>query len=115
EDEDPLSLVAGILRDRGVAAAKIGVEERVRFFIADALARAVPAAQVVLATPVTAGCRMYKSPAEIANMQYANDITLAGFKAGLATLRDGMTQGELAANIAAAFRQLGANGSVSVS
>src|SRR3954470_5020228 len=38
EDEDPLSLVAGILRDRGVATAKLGVEERVRFFIADALA-----------------------------------------------------------------------------
>jgi len=115
EDEDPLSLVAGILRDRGVAAAKIGVEERVRFFIADALARALPAAQVVLATPVTAGCRMYKSPAEIANMQHANDITLAGFKAGLATLREGLTQGELASNVAAAFRQLGANGGVSVS
>ena len=115
EDEDPLSLVAGILRDRGVAAAKIGVEERVRFFIADALARALPAAQVVLATPVTAGCRMYKSPAEIANMQHANDITIAGFKAGLATLREAMTQGELAGNVAAAFRQLGANGGVSVS
>ena len=115
EDEDPLRLVAGILRDRGVAAAKVGVEERVRFFIADALAKALPAAQVVLATPVTAGCRMYKSPAEIANMQYANDITIAGFKAGLATLREGMTQGELAANIGAAFRQLGASGSVSVS
>ena len=115
EDEDPLKLVAGILRDRGVSTTKIGVEERVRFFVADALAKALPAAQVVLATPVTAGCRMYKSAAEIANMQYANDITIAGFKAGLATLRAGMTQGELAGNVAAAFRQLGANGGVSVS
>ena len=115
EDEDPLKLVAGILRDRGVSTAKVGVEERVRFFIADALAKALPASQVVLATPVTAGCRMIKSPAEIANMQYANDITLAGFKAGLATLREGMTQGELANTIGAAFRQLGAAGGVSVS
>ena len=115
EDEDPMKLVAGILKDRGVATAKVGVEERVRFFIADGLAKALPASQVVLATPITAGCRMYKSAAEIANMQYANDITLAGFKAGLATLREGMTQGELANNIAAAFRQLGANGGVSVS
>lgn len=115
EDENPLALLAGILKDRGVAAAKIGVEERVRFFIADALAKALPAASVALATPITAGCRMYKSAAEIANMQYANDITIAGFKAGLATLREGMTQGELSGNIAAAFRQLGANGGVSVS
>ena len=35
-------------------------------------------AQFVSATPVTAGCRMIKSPAEIALMQRANDITLAG-------------------------------------
>jgi Xaa-Pro dipeptidase len=115
EEEDPLALVPGILKDRGVATARIGVEERVRFFIADALAKAAPASQVVLATPITAGCRMHKSPAEIANMQFANDITIAGFKAGLATLREGMTQGELSGNIGAAFRQLGASGGVSVS
>ena len=115
EDEDPLALVGGILKDRGVATAKVGVEERVRFFIADALAKAAPASRVVLATPVTAGCRMTKSAAEIANMQYANDITLAGFKAGLSNLREGMTQGELSSNIGAAFRQMGANGGVSVS
>jgi Xaa-Pro dipeptidase len=114
EDEDPLKLVAGILKDRGVPAAKIGVEERVRFFIADALQKANPAAQIVLATPVTAGCRMIKSPAEIACLQYANDITLAAYRAGLATLREGMTQGELAGNITAAYRQMGANGAVSV-
>jgi Xaa-Pro dipeptidase len=110
-----MALVGGILKDRGVSTAKIGVEERVRFFIADGLAKAAPASQVVLATPITAGCRMFKSPAEIANMQYANTITLEGFRAGLANLRDGMTQGDLAGNIAAAFRQMGAAGSVSVS
>jgi Xaa-Pro dipeptidase len=115
EDEDAAALVAGILKDRGVAAAKIGVEERVRFFIADALAKASPASQIVLATPVTAGCRMIKSAAEIANMQYAMNITLAAFKAGLATLHEGMTQGELGGNITAAYRAMGANGAVSVS
>jgi Xaa-Pro dipeptidase len=115
EDEDPLARVVGILKDRGVATAKIGVEERVRFFVADGLAKAAPASQVVLATPVTAGCRMIKSAAEIANMQYANDITLAAFKAGLSNLRDGMTQGELATNITTAYRQMGANGAIAVS
>jgi Xaa-Pro dipeptidase len=85
EDEDALALVAGVLKDRGVATAKIGVEERVRFFVADALAKASPASRIVLATPITAGCRMIKSPAEIANMQYAMNITLAAFRAGLAT------------------------------
>jgi Xaa-Pro aminopeptidase len=115
EDEDPLALVAGILKDRGVSTAKIGVEERVRYFIAAALQQAAPASRVVLATPVTAGCRMIKSSAEIACMQYANDITLAAFKAGLATLREGMTQGELGGNITAAYRQMGASGAIAVS
>jgi len=115
EDEDALALVAGILKDRGVTTAKVGVEERVRFFIADGLAKAAPASQVVLATPVTAGCRMIKSPAEIANMQYAMNITLAAFKAGLATLREGMTQGDLGGNITAAYRAMGASGAIAVS
>src|SRR5262245_46189424 len=115
EDEDPLALVAGILKDRGASTAKIGVEERVRFFIADALAKAAPASKVVLATPVTAGCRTIKSAAEIANMQYAMNITLAAFKAGLATLHEGMTQSELASNITGAYRAMGANGAIAVS
>jgi Xaa-Pro dipeptidase len=115
EDDDPLALVGGIVKDRGVSTAKIGVEERVRFFVANGLAKAAPASQIVLATPVTAGCRMIKSPAEIANMQYAMDITLAAFKAGLATLREGMTQGELGGNITAAYRQMGAGGAIAVS
>ena len=115
EDEDPMALVAGVLKDRGVSTASVGVEERVRFFIADGLAKAAPATKVVLATPVTAGCRMIKSPTEIANMQYANDITIAAFKAGLGNLREGMTQGDLANNITTAYRQMGANGAIAVS
>ncbi len=114
EDEDATALVAGVLKDRGVSSAKIGVEERVRFFIADALHHAIPSAQIVLATPVTAGCRMIKSATEIACLQYANDITLAAYKAGLATMHEGMTQGELGNNITAAFRQMGASGGLSV-
>ena len=114
EDEDALQLVAGILKDRGVSTSKIGVEERVRFFIAEALHRAIPSAQIVIATPVTAGCRTIKSDAEIACLQYANDITLAAYKAALATMHEGMTQGELANNITAAFHQMNASGGISV-
>ena len=55
----------------------------------------VSALDYVSADPVTAGCRMIKSPAEIALMQKANDMTLAAYKAGLATLHEGMTQGDL--------------------
>ena len=110
EDEDWGTLVAGILRDRGVATGRVGIEERVRFFIAEGLRAAAPQVQFVLATPVTAGCRMFKSPAEIAPMQRANDITIEAFRAGFATLHAGMTQYDLANNMRAAFQALGVSG-----
>jgi Xaa-Pro dipeptidase len=113
EDESPYALIAGIVKDRGVRHGRIGIEERVRFFIADGIRRA-SALELVDATPVTAGCRMYKSPAEIALMQRSNDVTIAAYKAALTTLRPGMTQGDLGGNISAAFTALGFSGGASV-
>jgi Xaa-Pro dipeptidase len=107
EDESPYKLVADILRDRGVATGRVGVEERVRFFIVDGVRREAPQAELVLATPVTAGCRMFKSPAEIALMQRASDVTIAAYRAAFPTLRPGMTQAELARTVAAAMERLG--------
>ncbi len=110
EDDDWGAVVAGILKDRGVSAGKVGVEERVRFFIPEGLRAAAPATQFVLATPVTAGCRMIKSPAEIALMQRANDMTIEAYKGAFATLAEGLTQIEFGRNIRAAFDAVGAPG-----
>ena len=93
---------------------RIGMEERVRFFIADGVRKEAAGMEIVDATPVTAGCRIYKSTAEIALMQRANDVTIEAYRAAFATMREGMTQGELSANIAAAFRALGFTGGASV-
>lgn len=114
EDESPFALIAGIVRDRGVRYRRIGMEERVRFFIADGVRKAAPGFEIVDATPVTAGCRIYKSKAEIALMQRANDATIAAYQAAFATMKEGMTQGELSANISAAFQALGFDGGASV-
>jgi Xaa-Pro dipeptidase len=110
EDEDWGGVVAGILKDRGVTTETIGIEERVRFFIADGLRQAAPASRFVLATPVTAGCRMIKSPAEIALMQRANDITIAAYRAAFSTLTEGVTDKEFSSRFGAAFEALGVQG-----
>ena len=107
EDESPYEVIAGILRDRGAANGKVGFEERVRFFIFDGVRQRLSSAQYVTATPVTAGCRMIKSPAEIALMQRANDITLQAIADGFKSMKEGMTNQELGANVAAATRKLG--------
>ena len=106
EDESPYRLIAGILRDRG-ATGRIGIEERLRFFIYDGIRAELPAAQFVSATPVTAGCRMFKSPAELALMQRANDITLQAIGASVAMLRVGMTPKQVSDNVAAVSQRLG--------
>jgi Xaa-Pro dipeptidase len=114
EHESPYKLIVGVVKDRGVQFRRIGMEERVRFFIADGVRKESGGMEVVDATPVTAGCRIYKSPAEIALMQRANDATIEAYRAALTTMREGMTQNELSANISAAFKALGFNGSASV-
>jgi len=53
---------------------------------------------------------MIKSPAEIALLQRANDITIAAYRAAFAALREGMTQMDFSANIDAAYRALGVRG-----
>lgn len=115
EDENPYQRIAQILKERGVAGGRIGIEERVRFFIYDGIRKEMPTAEFVNADPVTAGCRMIKSKAEIALMQRASDITIEAYRAGLATLRLGMTDKELGQNILAAYTALGVRGTIGVS
>lgn len=112
EDESPYKRVAEIFRDRGIRAGRVGMEERVRFFLFDGIRQAAPGLHFVSATPVTAGGRMFKSPAEIALMQRANDITIVAYRATVESMREGMTQADFSGNCASAFRALGVQGGV---
>ena len=112
EDESPYQRVGEIFRDRGLRGGRIGIEERVRFFLFDGIRKAAPRLQFVSATPVTAGARMFKSAAEIALMQRANDITIVAYKATIESARESMTQDEFAGNCATAFRALGVQGGI---
>ena len=110
EHESPAALVATILKDRGFAGGKIGIEETMPFTFADAIGQAIPAAQIVNGTPVTAGCRMIKDAHEIALMRRACEITVAAHRAVFASLKEGMTQAQVASLSAAAHQKLGMAG-----
>ncbi|RHW16427.1 aminopeptidase P family protein [Sphingomonas gilva] len=107
EHEDPLTVVAGVLRDRDVAAKPVGVEETVRFFAVDGLRKVLPRVEIVSANPVVRGCRMIKSAAEIALMQAATNVTIAAYKWIYPRIREGMTPREIGALMSAATRALG--------
>lgn len=113
EHASPYALVAQCIRDLGGSAPVIGVEERVRFFLVDGIRTEAPRTQFVLGTPVTAGCRMIKTPTELALMQHANDVTIEAYKALVVSLEEGMTQHDFRALSRVAHENLGYEGQIS--
>jgi Xaa-Pro dipeptidase len=110
EDEDPYVLVAAGLKDRGLSAGTLGIEERVTFVFVDGVAKAAPALKLVSATPVTAGCRMVKDAHEIELSRLAARVTLTAYAAAHKALTDGMTQGQFATLVSQAHERLGFEG-----
>ncbi|MEZ5497876.1 MAG: Xaa-Pro peptidase family protein [Steroidobacteraceae bacterium] len=96
EHENPFELVAGILADRGLTAGRVGIEETVRHFIVDGVQKAAPEFTLLSGSAVTRGCRMYKSAAEIALLQAANDVTLAAYRHVYKQIHKGMTSQQIA-------------------
>ncbi|WP_230481839.1 M24 family metallopeptidase [Sphingomonas sp. Leaf21] len=107
EDQNPLAVVAAFLRDRKLTGRPVGIEETARFFAFDGLRKALPAIRLVSANPVVRGCRMIKTPAEIALMQVATDVTIAAYRWVHPRVEAGMTGAEIGALMSAATRKLG--------
>ncbi|PTW47422.1 Xaa-Pro aminopeptidase [Sphingomonas faeni] len=107
EDENPLAVVAGFLRDRKLVTRPVGLEAEVRYFAYAGLARVLPEAKIVSADPVVRTCRMIKTPAEIALMQAATEVTLAAYRWTKPRVEKGMTGPEIGALMNAATKKLG--------
>lgn len=108
EDESPYEQVKKAILDSGVTSGKIGMEERVRFFIADGVRKVSPSFEVVSADPITIPCRIIKSRAEIALMQRATDITIEAMKLGFAALKEGEAPSLFSSAVAQAHQKMGA-------
>jgi len=107
EDQEPLKLVADFLRERGVAGQPVGFEETDRYFIVDRLGQQLPGLKSVSGNPVVRALRLIKSPAELALMQAANDITIRAMRHAGEAARAGMTPADFGAAIDAATTALG--------
>lgn len=112
EHESPARRVAQIFSDRGIKTGKVGMEERVRFFLFDNIRKQAPHLEYCSADPITVECRVIKSPSEIALMQKAADITVAAYKASIAMLEKGMTSSDFREISSRAHRALGVSGGI---
>jgi Xaa-Pro dipeptidase len=110
ENESPEALVAGVLKDWGVAGGKLGVDGSARTFVFNELALAAPTVHLATAEAITNACRGVKSAHEIEIMRFANQTTLEAYRAAFKTLKVGMTQAELAQNVSAEMKKLGYQG-----
>jgi Xaa-Pro dipeptidase len=91
EHESPFERIMGALKDRGAGAGRLAVEGTTRFFIVDGVRQAAGGAlAVVPGDALVRACRLIKSPAELALMQAANDITLEALRRVHGEVRAGM-------------------------
>ena len=65
EDESPYERVAQILKDRGVTAGRVGMDDAARFFVFDGVRKQAPKLDYVTATPAlkSAGVDLTPPPA----------------------------------------------------
>jgi Xaa-Pro dipeptidase len=113
EDEDPYALLAKSLKAATATSLPLALDERVQFVFADRIAKAVAPHTTVSGIPVVAGCRSIKSPAELALMQLANDITLSVYKAVYESCSPGMTNDQFSNLASFAYRRCGVRGEAS--
>lgn len=108
EHESPFALLVGALRDRGVSSGPIAFESTTRLFIVDGVREASAGAyNVVSGDALVKAVRVIKSPAELALMQIASNVTLAALRHVHGKVRIGMRPDEIAAMTDAATVALG--------
>lgn len=110
EDQSPTEIAAKALADQNVRAGRIGVEETAGFTFSDHLRHAAPGFEYASADPVTIACRAHKSAHELELMRLACDATFDVFRATFASLKEGMSQDDIAHLIEAGFAKMNLHG-----
>jgi Xaa-Pro dipeptidase len=107
EDEDPQALVADALRER--AAGSLALDPAAPSVVAERLRAVLGGKPVVDASVIVDGCRMCKSPAELALMEQATAMTLQVHRLAAGLVHEGIGSIELTRFIDDAHRALGAD------
>jgi Xaa-Pro dipeptidase len=107
EDQSPFALIADAMH-ANPARGPLAIEWTTRHFIIDHVQKAPGfRRRVVSGEGLVNACRTIKSPAEIALMQAANDVTIAAIRHVHGSLEAGMTAADIGGMIASAHAALG--------
>jgi len=107
EHESPYALAASVLAELG--ARTLAIEPALPFFAYHALRQAAPDLALLDGAPTIDGCRMLKSPAELALMSQAKAMTLEAHRRAARILAEGITTPAVRRFIDQAHRALGAD------
>ena len=109
EHESPYTLFSKILEAHGIEGGKIYMDETTPFFVTNGILKVNHTLNLLDAKPITAGCRMVKSEAELAIMQLAMDITLEVQQAAARIMHPGITSDTVTQFIHEAHKRYGAS------
>jgi Xaa-Pro dipeptidase len=110
EEENPTKLMATSLLDQNIRTGRVGIEEALPFTFYDHFRAAAPAFECVSADPVTIACRARKSAHELELMRCACEATFAVYRQVFASLKEGMSEDEVAKLVSAAYAKMSLRG-----
>jgi Xaa-Pro dipeptidase len=110
EDQSPTRLAAAALADQNIRTGCMGIEETTGFTFSDHLRDAAPGFEFASADPVTIACRGHKTAHELELMRLACDATFDVFRATFASLKEGMSQEDIAPLIEGGFAKMNLQG-----
>src|ERR1700677_724321 len=97
EHENPFEKIVQGLKDRGINSGVLAAESTMRFFIIAGIREASSAYEIIPADPIVRACRLIKSPAELALLQVANDVTIEALRQVHAQVALGMSGPDIGA------------------
>jgi Xaa-Pro dipeptidase len=110
EDQNPTKIAAAALADQGIRSGRMGIEETAGFTFFDHFRQSAPAFDYVSADPITIACRAHKSAHELELMRLACEATFDVFRATFASLKEGMSQDDIAHLVEGGFAKMDLHG-----
>ncbi|HXI48662.1 MAG TPA: Xaa-Pro peptidase family protein [Steroidobacteraceae bacterium] len=95
EHESPFATIVQGLKDRGIDSGLLAAESTIRFFIVAGIRQASDVYDIIPADPLVRACRLVKSPAELALLQVANDVTIEALRRVHAQVARGMSAADI--------------------